>query len=69
MIMYFVVVGLLFLSLLILALLNKHLPIWFCHKMGWHLAPIAQKFDGCSFSGDCPRCGKKVLQDSQGNWF
>lgn len=48
--------------LLALVLFNKHLPVWFCHKMGWHLAPT-------SFTGRCSRCGKKVLQDSQGNWF
>ena len=48
---------------------NKRLPEWFCHKLGWHLAPKAQGFDGCSFKGVCPRCGKPVLQDSQGNWF
>ena len=26
-------------------------------------------FDGCSFTSTCSKCGKKVLQDSQGNWF
>ena len=51
------------------ALLNRHLSVWFCDKMGWHLPPIAQGFDGCSFTGKCPRCGNDVLQDSQGNWF
>lgn len=42
---------------------------WFCTFWGWHKAPTAQGFDGCSFTGKCPRCGKDVLQDSQGNWF
>jgi hypothetical protein len=51
------------------AIINKYLPKWFCDKMGWHLEPDLQGFDGCSFNGTCPRCGKKVLQDSQGNWF
>ena len=37
--------------------------------MGWHLAPTEQGFDGCSANGICPRCDKKVMQDSQGNWF
>lgn len=54
---------------LCLALLNKHLPVWFCNKIGWHLEPTAQGFDGCSFTGNCPRCGKSVLQDSMSNWF
>lgn len=42
---------------------------WFCEKMGWHLQPLSVGFDGCSLTGNCPRCGKEVLQDSQGNWF
>lgn len=42
---------------------------WFCKKMGWHLAPKQQGFDGCSMNGCCPRCHKEVMQDSQGNWF
>jgi hypothetical protein len=49
--------------------LNKHLPVWACTRMGWHLAPQSMGFDGCSLKGICPRCGKHVLQDSQGNWF
>lgn len=42
---------------------------WFCDFWGWHKAPTQQGFDGASFNGKCPRCGRKVLQDSQGNWF
>ena len=42
---------------------------WFCIKMGWHKRPIRIGFDGASHNGKCPRCGKRVLQDSQGNWF
>jgi hypothetical protein len=42
---------------------------WFCNVMGWHKAPETKGFDGCSFNGRCPRCGKRVLMDSQGNWF
>ncbi len=57
-------------TFLFLAIINKHLSSqWFCDKMGWHLAPVAQSFDGCSFGGTCPRCHEKVLQDGQGNWF
>jgi len=58
-----------FLICLLLTIFNKHLPKWFCDKMGWHLTPKDQKFDGASLNGRCPRCGKYVLQDSQGNWF
>ena len=52
-----------------LAMFNCYLPKWFCDYIGWHLAPEWQGFDGCSFTGTCPRCGKHVLEDSQGNWF
>ncbi len=70
MLFYFGIVALVLLSSLVLAaIFNKYLPKWFCDHMGWHLAPIAQGFDGCSYNGECPRCDKRVLQDSQGNWF
>ena len=69
MIIFLVVIGVFIASALLLSAFNKHLPVWFCNNMGWHLPPIAQSFDGCSFNGECPRCRKKVLQDSQGNWF
>lgn len=54
---------------LILCWSNRWLPRWACDKMGWHLAPKTQGFDGCSANGHCPRCDKKVMRDSQGNWF
>jgi len=58
------------LSLIIsLSLCNTFLPKWACTTFGWHKTPERQGFDGCSFTGICPRCNKKVLQDSQGNWF
>jgi hypothetical protein len=55
--------------MLILCLSNRWLGAWACHVFSWHLAPKEQGFDGCSFTGTCPRCNKAVLQDSQGNWF
>lgn len=46
---------------------NKHKA---CDWFGWHNGCGSEvKFDGCSFSGTCSKCGKKVLEDSQGNWF
>lgn len=41
---------------------------WICTKLGWHRPPNYLDFDGCSSNGSCPRCGKHVMQDSQGNW-
>lgn len=50
--------------------LCKKIGLWFCNGfLGWHKAPKVRGFDGCSINGICPRCGKHVLQDSQGNWF
>ena len=39
-----------------------------CKFPGWHKAK-ATGFDGCSYKGTCIRCGKSVLQDSNGDWF
>ena len=54
---------------ILLAVLNPWLPEWACTSLGQHRGPRTQGFDGISFNGCCPRCGKHVLQDSQGNWF
>lgn len=56
-------------TLITLAVCNRWLGAWACRVMGWHLEPRDVGFDGCSATGRCPRCGKLVLQDSQGNWF
>jgi|GEM_PF-3118349 len=53
---------------------KKRFARWFlCRVMGWHNNKHpdqpAQLFDGCSFQGRCSRCGKSVMQDSQGNWY
>lgn len=43
---------------------------WACDSFwGEHKAPSETGFDGCSATGKCSRCGKGVLQDSQGGWF
>jgi len=61
-----VLVACLFVMLIISKFSNS---TWFCIKMGWHRTPIRIGFDGASRNGECPRCGKSVMQDSQGNWF
>ena len=41
-----------------------------CDTFGWHNGSGGtQSFDGCSVHAICGKCGKKVMQDSQGNWF
>ena len=43
---------------------------WFIHDvLGWHNCKGGgTKFDGLSLESVCT-CGKRVLLDSQGNWF
>lgn len=42
-----------------------------CKIMGWHngKGEGVTTFDGCSIKSTCSKCGAKVMQDSQGNWF
>lgn len=37
--------------------------------LGWHQPEKINGFDGCSFTGKCRYCGKKILMDSNGDWF
>ena len=58
---------------LVVAFLDKFtflLKSWkfLCKFPSWHIAK-ASGFDGCSNTGTCIRCGKKVLQDNNGDWF
>lgn len=59
-------------AIIFLALVDRctsWLPKWFCDHIGWHKTPLAQHFDGCSIGGKCPRCGRNVLADSNGDYF
>ena len=49
--------------------MRRRLGLWLCRVMDWHRPPTTQGFNGISFFGICPRCGVRVLMDSQGNWF
>ena len=46
---------------------------WTCKVFGWHNGKAGGKdtayYDGCSLHSVCSKCGKKVMQDGQGNWF
>lgn len=37
--------------------------------LGWHKPSKEYKTDGISIQSTCKYCGKKIEQDSQGNWF
>jgi hypothetical protein len=45
----------------------------FCTMLGWHKGGNVIWGGGTStfiqLYSTCPRCGKEVMQDSQGNWF
>jgi len=49
---------------------RRYLPRWYvCDLMGGHGKVINTGHNGSSAIGRCTKCGKTVLQDSQGNWF
>ena len=40
-----------------------------CETLGWHSPTEKRSFDGVSFGSRCERCDRRILKDSQGNWF
>jgi hypothetical protein len=59
-----------FLLLAIVASLNRRVRRWCCDHMDWHDGNgAALGFDGCSMTGRCSTCGRRVLMSSQGDWF
>lgn len=48
---------------------------WFCKYFGWHDGKgkppkkKKSKYPDINTHATCSRCGKEVMQDSQGNWF
>ena len=41
-----------------------------CNIFSWHNGKgSSHSYDGCSFHSTCSKCGEKVMQDGQGNWF
>lgn len=65
----FLMMAMMLATLMALAFCNPRLGKWACSLLGWHLPPENPRSDGTVSYGICPRCGKSVLQDSQGNWF
>lgn len=50
-------------------LLMNGLRRFLCNILGWHRPIEKIGFDGCSMISICKHCGKRILRDSQGNWF
>jgi hypothetical protein len=54
----------------LLELFNRWLPRWFCdHFPYWHIKPKEIRMEGINAKGKCPRCGRDLTSDSQGNWY
>jgi hypothetical protein len=67
---FIIVVGVIFVSIGFYDRFFRFKSRWFCDNLGWHDGNgSSHRFDGCSLTSVCSRCGKQVLQDSQGNWF
>ena len=58
-----------FISFLLCLIDKKYRTNYSCRQLGWHNGKGARTFDGCSVHATCSKCGKSVIQDSQGNWF
>lgn len=56
------------LSIMTLIHYNKRLPRWFCDHLGWHMKPRRIKSERYVTYGMCPRCRRKVIQNSRGEW-
>lgn len=55
--------------MVVLGVCNRWLGPWACHSYGWHFEPRDISYRGINAHGVCPRCGKQVIRDSQGDWF
>ena len=43
---------------------------WFlCKVLDMHTPSYTIKHDGASYVSRCKYCGKRIMQDSKGNWF
>ena len=66
------IVGIILIGFITLLLIDKfsgNRCKFLCKYLGWHKEPKNIMVERINFKGTCPRCGKKVMMDSQGNWF
>lgn len=40
-----------------------------CNILGWHKPSDYIDIHGINITSKCKYCGKKIIQDSWGNWF
>lgn len=67
------VIGILFMLFLLIGGIFYSRKGWnkkFFHDiMGWHEPTKNITFNGVSYCSHCKYCKKRIMQDSQGNWF
>lgn len=67
------VIGILFMLFLLIGGVFYSRKGWnkkFFHDvMGWHEPTKNITFNGVCYCSHCKYCKKKIMQDSQGNWF
>lgn len=71
-----ILLGVVLVPLVIMILDRTVLPMkWTCRVFGWHngngTSPDYKAGDvlRVNLTSTCSKCGKEVIQDSQGNWF
>lgn len=67
----FVIIGITFLIASVIYLKTGLFKFLYHDILGWH-QPIEYEeitFNGCNWGTRCKYCKKKIIQDSQGNWF
>ena len=42
---------------------------FFHDKLGWHSPDDSREEAGINTISKCKHCGKRIMRDSQGNWF
>lgn len=67
------VIGILFMLFLLIGGVFYSRKGWnkkfFHDTMGWHEPTKNITFNGVCYCSRCKYCKKKIMQDSQGNWF
>lgn len=48
--------------------LRARISNFMCDTLGWH-KPGKYWMSGINLVSNCRYCGRKILKDSQGNWF
>ena len=59
-----------FIFLVIVSKWNKRVRLWCCNNMDWHNNnKEVLDINAINLVGKCSTCGKRILMDSNGNWF